>query len=199
MAPIVVIILLSLLSLTSSSFLPEIVTSDNKLIVLLTGLGLGFSTIFEEIGWTGFVTPKLRQRYGSLSTGLIVGFMWGIWHLLPTLWGSGDSNGLLSINLFIGPVTFYFLVLPIFRIIMVKAYDHTNSLLLATIMHGVLTASTVVIFSPQARGFSLSGYYIILAVAFLMFYFVMRYKLRKAELSNDTVGMMSDKGSYLRG
>ncbi len=180
MVPMVVISTLSLLSLTSSPFYPEIVTSNNKLIVLLTGLGLGISTIFEEIGWTGYVIPKLRKRYSSLVTGLIVGFLWGVWHILPTLWGSGNSNGLLSINLFIGPVTFYFLVLPIFRIIMVKAYDHSNSLLLATLMHGVLTACTVVIFSPKVRGFSLSGYYVILACVFLIVYFVIRYKLRKA-------------------
>ena len=34
--------------------------------------------IFEELGWTGFAVPTMRQRYGVLGTGLIVGFMFGL-------------------------------------------------------------------------------------------------------------------------
>ena len=36
--------------------------------------------IFEELGWTGFAMPTLlrRMRYGVLTTGLIVGVLWGV-------------------------------------------------------------------------------------------------------------------------
>ncbi len=198
MVPVFVIAILSVFSAISPEFLPQIVTSDSKLVILLTGLGLGFSTIFEEIGWTGYVTPKLRERYGSLSTGLIVGFIWGIWHLMPTIWASGDPTGSLSFDLFIGPFSFYFLVLPIFRVIMVKVYDYTKSLLFATLMHGSLTANTVIILSPQAQGISLTIYYVILALVFLIFYLAMKFKLKTTVLSNDTESMMSSIGSHLK-
>ena len=36
---------------------------------------------FEELGWTGFAVPELRKRYGILTTGLIVGLLWGVWHV----------------------------------------------------------------------------------------------------------------------
>jgi hypothetical protein len=115
--------------------------------------------------------------------------MWGIWHLMPTIWASGDPTGSLSFDLFIGPFGFYFLVLPIFRVIMVKAYDYTKSLFFATLMHGSLTANTVIILSPQAQGIRLTVYYVILTLAFLIFYFVMRYKLRKANTINPKKNM----------
>ena len=51
--------------------------------LLLIGLVVGLVTgIFEELGWTGFAIPRLRLRYGVLTTGLIVGVLWGAWHFL---------------------------------------------------------------------------------------------------------------------
>ena len=34
---------------------------------IAVGLGAG---IFEELGWTGFAIPRMKLRYGVLSTGL---------------------------------------------------------------------------------------------------------------------------------
>ena len=48
--------------------------------------------LFEELGWTGFATPTLRRRNRVLATGLIVGVLWGAWHFLVTLWGSGTPS-----------------------------------------------------------------------------------------------------------
>lgn len=35
----------------------------------------------EEIGWRGFVLPRLQARYSALAAALIVGGIWSIWHL----------------------------------------------------------------------------------------------------------------------
>ena len=46
-------------------------------------MGLIGGGILEELGWTGFAVPTLlRLRYGVLSTGLIVGVLWGVLHFL---------------------------------------------------------------------------------------------------------------------
>ena len=45
---------------------------------------------FEELGWTGFAVPRLRLRYGVLTTGLIVGVLWGAWHFRVIYWVSGS-------------------------------------------------------------------------------------------------------------
>src|SRR4030067_33659 len=68
------------LSLPSPVFLPGIFVSDDKASLLLSGITAGIMVgIFEELGWTGFAIPTLRLRYGVLTTGLIVGFLWGAW------------------------------------------------------------------------------------------------------------------------
>ncbi len=35
----------------------------------------------EELGWRGYILPKLQQRAGPLIASLVIGTMWGIWHL----------------------------------------------------------------------------------------------------------------------
>jgi membrane protease YdiL (CAAX protease family) len=94
-APLLVTATLLALSLTSPEFLPGIFTSDAKVTLLLFGIGWGLvgGGILEELGWTGFAVPTLlRQRHGVLATGLFVGVLWGLWHILITFWVSGTSS-----------------------------------------------------------------------------------------------------------
>jgi uncharacterized protein len=35
----------------------------------------------EEIGWRGFALPHLQKRHNALYATLIVGILWGLWHL----------------------------------------------------------------------------------------------------------------------
>lgn len=34
----------------------------------------------EEFGWRGFLLPRLLQRYSALTSALLLGVMWEIWH-----------------------------------------------------------------------------------------------------------------------
>ncbi|MGB2965175.1 MAG: type II CAAX endopeptidase family protein [Anaerolineales bacterium] len=35
----------------------------------------------EEFGWRGFALPKLQDKFGPLTASLIIGLLWGFWHL----------------------------------------------------------------------------------------------------------------------
>jgi len=77
------------LALTSPVFLPGIFASDDKASLLLSGIIAGLvGGLFEEPGWTGFAVPKLRQRYGVFTTGLIVG---SCGERGTSLWPSGGA------------------------------------------------------------------------------------------------------------
>jgi membrane protease YdiL (CAAX protease family) len=94
-APLVFMVVLLALSLTSPVFLPGIFTKDDKAALILLSLVGGLVVgVFEELGWTGFAVPALRRRYGVFATGLVVGLVWGAWHfLLNAYWASGTSLG----------------------------------------------------------------------------------------------------------
>jgi membrane protease YdiL (CAAX protease family) len=166
-APLLVMVILLALSLISPAFLPDIVTTDDRLALVLTGVAVGLfgGGLMEEPGWTGFAVPRLRRRYGVFGTGLIVGAVWGVWHFLPTYWGSGDSAGQLSLALLLPPLFFYAAVLPAYRVLMVWVYDRTESLPVVILMHASLTASTLFVLAPAVEGALLFLYYVVLAAA----------------------------------
>jgi uncharacterized protein len=163
--PLVLTVTLFGLALGSPAFLPGILVSDDKGSLLLTGIVIGLAAgIFEELGWTGFAVPVLRQRYGVLATGLIVGFLWGAWHYLVAFWSSGDSTSAFSMALFLPHFVFYVAVLPVYRVLMVWVNDRTQSLLVAMLMHATLTASVLFIFVPPGlAGVPLITWYLTVA------------------------------------
>jgi len=160
-APLLAAAVLFALSLSSPIF-----TASDKATVLLSGIAAGLTTILEELGWTGFAVPRLRRNHDVVTTGLIVGVMWGAWHFLQGLFISGTYSGSLPLALFV-PMNFFAAVaqLTAYRVLLVWVYDRTGSLLVVTLMHASLTASTIFIFTPLATGMSFLTYVWVLAVA----------------------------------
>jgi membrane protease YdiL (CAAX protease family) len=67
----------------------------------------------EELGWRGFALERLLKTRGPLVSSLIVGFLWGIWHLPEILDPASVLNKaslLYSIPLFVlGTVVYSFI------------------------------------------------------------------------------------------
>jgi membrane protease YdiL (CAAX protease family) len=142
------------LSLFSQGFLPGIVTEKDKVTLVLFGIAWGFigGGLLEELGWTGFAVPRLRQHYSILVTGLIVGFLWGVWHFLIAFWSSNSLSGESSLAMFVaGFLPFYLVALPAYRVLMVWVYDRTGNLPVSMLMHAILSASTLIL-QPLATG-----------------------------------------------
>jgi membrane protease YdiL (CAAX protease family) len=54
------------------------------LLVLALTDGLG-----EELGWRGYLLPRLLNRYRAVAASLILGLYWWLWHL-PLVWTKGS-------------------------------------------------------------------------------------------------------------
>ncbi len=83
---------------------------------------------WEEVGWRGFALPNLQPLYGAFRSSLIVGLMWGVWHLPLFLW-PGNPMSERSFWIFLG----YILASAC---IYTWLYNNANaSLLIVTIYH----------------------------------------------------------------
>jgi membrane protease YdiL (CAAX protease family) len=138
--PILAVLILLAFSLFSPEYLPGIFTADTKTILLLSGITTGLMVgFFEELGWTGFAVPRLRKRFNIIKTGIIIGFVWGVWHFL-VFWEIGSFSGAFPLAILLSRLLAW---LPPFRILMVWVHDRTKSLLLIILMHTSLVAATL--------------------------------------------------------
>jgi uncharacterized protein len=164
--PLVMLAIPLPLSLVLPDFLPGVISTDTRATLLILAIASGLiGGIFEELGWTGFVIPRLRLRFSVLATGLIVGALWGAWHLLVNLWSSGTSTGAFSLALLLHTILFSVAILPAFRVLMVWVYDGSGSLFVAMLMHASLIASNVLLVPALDTGMPLAAWSLLVAVA----------------------------------
>jgi len=102
------------------------------LITCLFGLIIG--SIGEEMGWRIFLQPLLEYKYSKFVSSLIVGLIWGIWHIIHY------KNGLLFMT---GYVLFTISISIVF-VYLLK--DTQNNLIIATIFHTAINASFMTFF-----------------------------------------------------
>ena len=53
------------------------------------------SALGEEIGWRGFVLPRMQARHSALKASLLIGILWAPWHL--PLWLTGSEGHPISL------------------------------------------------------------------------------------------------------
>ena len=162
-APLLITAILLISSLFSPAYRPALFTDASNVGLLLTGIFMGLAVgFFEELGWTGFAVPRLREKYSVMTTGILLGLFWGLWHL-PLFVASTQSSGAVPPVIYLLILLFSFL--PAYRVLMVRVYDQTRSLLLMVLMHAPLSASQLLLIPPDLSGIQLVIYDIAFAAA----------------------------------
>jgi hypothetical protein len=62
-------------------------------------LALPFGPIMEELGWRGYMLPKLLKKNGVIKSTLLVGLAWGIWHMASFTFPGAAIPSFLPVNL----------------------------------------------------------------------------------------------------
>lgn len=121
-------VLLSMYSVISAEYAPH-VFPFGPLFGIVAGL-------LEEIGWTGFVFPRLRVRFGALPGGLLLGGLWALWHVpVVDFLGAASPHGSYWLPYFLA---FAAILIPV-RVLIVWLYSNTGSVSLAQLMHASST------------------------------------------------------------
>jgi membrane protease YdiL (CAAX protease family) len=109
-------------------------------------IGIFFATgLPEEIGWRGFALPRLQQRFTPLISSLMLGSLWGLWHLiwffLPT---HGGGPGISLSAMLMNFIVFFMMVVAL-TIIFTWSFNGTQgSLLIASLLHTAIDAPQMV-------------------------------------------------------
>ncbi len=98
---------------------------------------------FEEVGWTGFATPRLLARQRLFVAGLGLGLAWALWHVLVDFRQNFDAMGLAWLLEF---AVLYVAAMTAYRLLMTWIYANTQSLLLAVLMHASYTGWLLVLY-----------------------------------------------------
>jgi len=121
------------ISTTSTVELVVDVSAAGLIVLLIAkhfflGGGMG-----EELGWRGFMLPRLQSNYSALTSSLAIGVAWGLWHGPKFIWD--DGGGLSAVIIF----TIYTTVLSI---IFTAVFNRSGgNLFVVTLLHASMNGT----------------------------------------------------------
>jgi membrane protease YdiL (CAAX protease family) len=115
---------------------------------LLIGVTWPLTAAFgEEFAWRGTVLPLLRRRLGLLKAALLIGVVWGFWHL-PADWIGLKSQGAWFLPQFFlqGPI-----LLTAHSVIMTWIWAKSGGRTVAAIIYHFGITSSAIILGNQVK------------------------------------------------
>lgn len=150
---------------------------------------LPFGPMGEELGWRGFMLPRLLEKHSMLKSTLFVGLAWGVWHLASFTFPGAAIPSFLPVNGW----TIGLYILNTISLSILFTYIHfvsNGSVLLAILLHAFFNAAAniaIEFFSESSDTLTLTIAYslhIILAAAVgLILLYVWKKKNGKAPIS----------------
>lgn len=101
----------------------------NLSFYILNSAAILIGCVAEEIGWRGFLLPNLQKKYTPFISSVIVGVLWGVWHL-------NFTGGILGFIL-------YTVTIIEMSILMTWVYNKSNrNILLMIIWHFIFNLTS---------------------------------------------------------
>ena len=143
--------------------------------------GFGFGILagwLEEIGWSGFAWPRMRETPHPFLSAIALGGLWCIWHLpVVDYLGSASPHGSWLMAYFLA----FTAVMAAIRVLICWVYSQTGSVLLAQAFHASSTGFLVVLSpAPVTPGHEVLWY---LGYALILWILVILLRLTLGEKS----------------
>jgi len=143
---------------------------DNVFSILIVGLiGMIIGATTEEIGWRSFLQPTLEQKYSVLISSLIVGLIWGIWHI------GHYMNGLIFM------LVFLMFTISVSIVIMFLLKNTRHNIIISALLHFSINLGFGIYFAEGFENIKLffinSSVWLIVAVIAILYY--RKYYLKK--------------------
>jgi membrane protease YdiL (CAAX protease family) len=146
----------------------EVVRSVIPLMLIIIVGGAG-----EEIGWRSFLQTTLERRYSVLVSSIIVGIMWGLWHI--DRWNIGI--------IFMSVMVLQMVSNSIIMALILK--DTNNNIILSTAFHSSFNIGFLIFFGTR---FTETKIMLLVAVTILIIAIIaviinMKYYLRQKNVA----------------
>jgi membrane protease YdiL (CAAX protease family) len=147
--PLAFIILILITGITIGRFISEILVLNPSYLILWFFL-FYIAAAFEEVGWRGYALDLFQSKTNALFSSLILGLIWGLWHL-PLLiyywWWP------------IQYISLYLIFVVLLSIIFTFLYNNTwGNIFIATLFHTIINLSLQYLFPILADSRS-NGYF----------------------------------------
>lgn len=142
-------------------------------------VALPFGPIGEELGWRGFMLPKLLEKHSIIKSTFLVGLAWGIWHLASFTFPGAAIPSFLEVSVW--TILLYFTNTIALSFIFTYVYFKTRgSVFYAILLHAFFNAASNIVFDffGDTDNFSilLSSYVVNIILAALCGFFLIKNK-----------------------
>jgi uncharacterized protein len=117
---------------TGLSHYGESVEYPELLHILYWGSSIIFYGFGEEVGWRGYLIPRLQTRWSALGAALLFTPFWAIWHL-PLFWA---APGLSQMD--VPGIAGWVMSLALGSVVLSWLFNATGSVVPAAIFHGTI-------------------------------------------------------------
>jgi uncharacterized protein len=120
--------------LTLPSGLPREMLIGFLPVVFIINIFAG-GPLAEDIGWRGYILPKMREQMTALHASLIIGVIWAIWHLPYFIFPAWHGA--------VGNVPFFWFVLSTtsWSVLFAWVYVNTESILMPVLFHAAINTT----------------------------------------------------------
>ena len=131
----------------------------------------------EELGWRGMMLPEIQKKYNATISSLIVGLVWGLWHL-PLFY-------IIGVTQYQGNFPVFVLTTVLFSFLFTWVFNNSKSVLMCIFLHAMFNATVAMGFGNWTEAISANT--IRIAIMIIMILFIIVFSGYKTMVKKDRI------------